>query len=141
MSDRSLAFLIAAAVLILVGGLVANSFLGAPQRPLAVETETSGPDKIDQTRTGVRVRVSNCSRESGYGRTLLEGYVENTGNVDLHYVTVKSIWKDLNGRVIATTTTFAVNGNRLAPGERVEFTDSSEESDVDRCNVEAIDWW
>lgn len=139
MSSRSLAFLIAMAVLLVVGGLVFRAFLNESE-PGAVTPRTA-PASEDETRTGVRVRVSGCNRESEQGPTVLVGYAENSGNVDLHYVTVKSIWKNSAGQMIASDTLYAVNGQRLAPGERVTFTDSSPVRGVARCNAEAMDWW
>jgi hypothetical protein len=139
MSNRNLAILIATAVLLVVGGLVFRAFFD-DRKPGAV-TPGTAPASEDETRTGVRVRVSGCNRESEQGPTVLVGYAENSGNVDLHYVTVQSIWKNSAGQVIASDTLYAVNGQSLAPGERVTFTDSSAVRGVARCNAEAIDWW
>jgi hypothetical protein len=71
----------------------------------------------------------------------LAGYVENTGNTDLSFVTVTALWKDKNALVIETAVIYVVKDVILKPGERREFEASAEKSRAARCNVELLDWW
>ena len=68
-------------------------------------------------------------------------YIENVGTVDLHYVTVKSIWKNAAGMVIETNEIYALSNGALAPGDRKEFHDVTDLTTAARCNAEPIDWW
>lgn len=136
MTDRSITILIVAAVILIIGTLLVRSYFmeeaGGPS-PGAAEEETVKP------RTAVRVKLTDCTRR--YGRTESRGYIENVGNVDLHFVTVKSIWKNSSGLVIHTDTAYALKGEVLRPGERKKFEDVTQITTATKCNAEPIDWW
>ncbi|XOV88920.1 MAG: FxLYD domain-containing protein [Pseudomonadota bacterium] len=137
MTDRTLSVLIAAFVLVIVGGLIyRNHFRQAVVTPdLPATTE----GVRDTTETRVRVRVTECVRD--FGRTRMTGIVSNTGNVDLHYVTVRAIWKNAAGGVIGSDVLYALNDGQLPPGEVITFNDVTELTTASRCNAEAVDWW
>ncbi|MCB1692756.1 MAG: FxLYD domain-containing protein, partial [Pseudomonadales bacterium] len=93
----------------------------------------------DKTRTSVRVHVETCNKS--FAKTAMGGYIENTGTVDLHYVTVETIWKNKDGLVVSTDLVYVLNGDTLAPGARKTFSDSSNLPSVARCNANPVDWW
>lgn len=101
-----------------------------------VDEETATEER---PRTAVRAWLTDCKRV--YGRTESIGYIENVGNVDLHYVTVTSIWKNAEGQVIGTDTVYALQNDELAPGERRTFHDVTRLTSAQKCNVEPLDWW
>lgn len=129
-------------VIVVVGGLLFRAWQSRPG-PAAITVTPSRVERTAEveTHTGVRVRVETCRRDADRAQTRMAGYIENIGNVDLHYVTVKSIWKDRDGGLITTDTLYALNDAILEPGARKPFEDISERSGVARCNAEALDWW
>lgn len=107
----------------------------APSEPAADEDASTAV----APRTAVRVKLTECRRV--YGRTESTGYIENVGNVELHYVTVTSIWKNAQGQVIGTDTVYALQSDELAPGERRVFHDVTTLTTAQKCNAEPLDWW
>ena len=108
----------------------------------AQPAQESSPATVAPASTkqpALRARMSSCERV--YNRTQLRGYVENTGNTDISFVTVTALWKDLNGRVIESAVVYVVKDQVLAPGERREFEASADKDRAARCNVELLDWW
>lgn len=75
-------------------------------------------------------------------KTRLLGYIENTGGVPLSAVTLQTIWKDENNKVLDTGLVYVVgNEEPLYPGEKRQFEDMTVLRGVARCNVRALDWW
>jgi hypothetical protein len=67
----------------------------------------------------------------------VEGYVENTGDVTVEFVTVDVRWQDWwTEKVVDTDWTYAVGAEGLRPGERSTFSASSDHEDADECLVE-----
>jgi hypothetical protein len=72
----------------------------------------------------------------------VEGHISNKGNVPVTMVTVQSIWKDKQGRVVDTGLVYVLSEDSvLQPGETKTFMDTTELRDIARCNVRALDWW
>ncbi len=137
MSNRALAALIVIVVLLVLGGLLYRAYF----MDEAVEPGVLAPteEKSEQRRPRVKVVVTACRRV--YGRTEMEGYVENTGSVDLRFITVQSVWKDANGVIIDTDVIYVVNEEILKPGERKSFHDVTRRSAAEKCNARPLDWW
>lgn len=137
MSDRSLTIITMVLVSIVLGVLLSRAYL--QESPVAHgqvdETEVVEPKRF----TRVSARSTSCSRVAG--RTQIKGYVENTGNVTLSMVTVQSLWKNDAGLILGRGLVYVVNRNEpLAPGERREFEDVTQLSNITKCNVEPVDW-
>ena len=94
--------------------------------------------KKEKPNTAVYVRVTQCDRKND--RTESTGYIENVGNVDLHYVSINAIWKNADGLIIKYDRVLALNNGTLAPGKRKTFH-AFTEAPAARCNAEAVDWW
>lgn len=135
MSDRAISILIALVVLAVMGTLGVRYYMN---RDLTTQTVKTAPPKKEKPRTSVEVRVTQCERKND--RTGSSGFIENTGNVDLHYVTVNAIWKDANGLVIETDRIYALNNGKLEPGQRKKFQ-AFTTLPAAKCNAEAVDWW
>ena len=135
MSDRAISILIAVVVLAVMGTLGIRYYLTREEAPQVVE---QAPAKKEKPQTAVDVGVTRCERKND--RTESTGYIQNVGNVDLHYVTVNAIWKDGNGLVIKTDLIYALNDGKLAPGERKVFH-AFTDLPAAKCNAEAVDWW
>ena len=136
MSNRAMIIAIMLALAALMGYIVLERFF---RSDVVVEMAPVAEVLPSKKQTGVRARMSSCERI--HDRTQLRGYVENTGNTDLSFVTVTAMWKDMNGLVIESAIIYAVRDLALAPGERREFEASSEKNRAARCNVELLDWW
>ena len=136
MSNRAMIIAIMLALAALMGYIVLERFF---RSDVVVEMAPVAEVLPSKKQPGVRARMSSCERI--HDRTQLRGYVENTGNTDLSFVTVTAMWKDMNGLVIESAIMYAVRDLALAPGERREFEASSEKNRAARCNVELLDWW
>ena len=136
MSNRAMNIAIILALAALLGYIV---FERVFRHEAVVEMAPVADVLPSRKQPGVRARMSSCERI--HDRTQLQGYVENTGNTDLSFVTVTAMWKDKNGLVIESAIIYAVRDKVLAPGERREFEASSEKDRAARCNVELLDWW
>jgi len=136
MSNRAMIIAIMLALAALMGYIVLERFF---RSDVVVEMAPVAEVLPSKKQPGVRARMSSCERI--HDRTQLRGYVENTGNTDLSFVTVTAMWKDMNGLVIESAIIYAVRDLVLAPGERREFEASSEKNRAARCNVELLDWW
>ncbi|MFT4631958.1 MAG: hypothetical protein ACI8PP_001982 [Candidatus Pseudothioglobus sp.] len=136
MSDRAMYIAIILSLGLLVGYIVYERFF-RPEVVVVAEPVDESP--VLDTRTAARATLSSCKRVQN--RTQLAGYVENTGNTDLSFVTVTALWKDKNALVIETAVIYVVKDVILKPGERREFEASAEKSRAARCNVELLDWW
>jgi|DEB0MinimDraft_12_1074336.scaffolds.fasta_scaffold39237_3 hypothetical protein len=136
MSNRAMIIAIMLALAALMGYIVLERFF---RSDVVVEMAPVAEVLPSKKQPGVRARMSSCERI--HDRTQLRGYVENTGNTDLSFVTVTAMWKDMNGLVIESAIIYAVRDLALAPGERREFEASSEKNRAARCNVELLDWW
>ena len=136
MSNRAMIIAIMLALAALMGYIVLERFV---RSDVVVEMAPVAEVLPSKKQPGVRARMSSCERI--HDRTQLRGYVENTGNTDLSFVTVTAMWKDMNGLVIESAIIYAVRDLALAPGERREFEASSEKNRAARCNVELLDWW
>ncbi len=138
MKDRSLTILISAIVIIVVGVLVYRAYL--MPAPLPEGTVTTEVLPYEEAReTSAWAVISECRRSGG--RTVATGIVENTGNVDLNYVTVKVMWINRAGLIVEENEMYALNNEKLAPGETKQFTDVTERTTVVQCNVEPVDYW
>ena len=136
MSNRAMIIAIMLALAALMGYIVLERFF---RSDVVVEMAPVAEVLPSKKQPGVRARMSSCERI--HDRTQLRGYVENTGNTDLSFVTVTAMWKDMNGLVIESAIIYAVRDVALTPGERREFEASSEKNRAARCNVELLDWW
>jgi len=136
MSNRAMIIAIMLALAALMGYIVLERFF---RSDVVVEMAPVAEVLPSKKQPGVRARMSSCERI--HDRTQLRGYVENTGNTDLSFVTVTAMWKDMNGLVIESAIIYAVRDLALAPGKRREFEASSEKNRAARCNVELLDWW
>ena len=138
MADRRLAFIIAVAVAIIIGTLSYRAYFpGGEVELVPLEVLEEAADKQRQTR--VWAVLKECNRTGN--RTEAQGYIENTGNVELNYVTVKVIWSNREGLVIEENELYALSNQPLAPGETRNFTDVTEKTTAAQCNVKPVDWW
>ena len=139
MTDRRLALVIAVVVVLILGTLVYRHYLPGDETKIVPAT-ISEEDTGEKRRTRVYAELTEC-RKSGGGKTQAKGFIENTGNVDLNYVTVKVIWSNYEGLVIEENELYALSNHSLAPGETKSFTDVTEKTTAEQCNVKPVDWW
>lgn len=137
MTNRALTALIIGVLIVVLGGLWYRAW--QLERPARGPGQNAREEPEAKRRPQVRVEMTRCRRV--YGRTEMEGYVENIGTVDLQYVTVQSIWKDSVGRIIGTDVIYVVTEESLKPGERRAFHDVTPMSNAARCNARPLDWW
>ncbi len=108
----------------------------------SVEITTSAPETVLQEEKKIpalKVIVTECRRINE--RTLMKGYVANTGNAELSYVTVHAIWLNKAGLAIEKSVVYVVKDIVLAPGDRQTFDSVIDNSSVSRCNAEILDYW
>ena len=138
MSDRTLAVIAGILILIIVGGLIFRSLPDSSSTESDKEIDeevTIAPKNISR----VIAKVQDCS-QVGH-KTRLKGHVVNTGNTTLSMVTVQSLWKNSAGLILAQGLVYVVSReNPLEPGERRDFQDVTEISNVRKCNVEPVEW-
>ena len=106
------------------------------------ETQTSAPKTMLQEEKKIpalKVIVTMCKRANE--RTLMKGYVQNTGNTELSYVTVHAIWLNRSGLAIEKIVAYVVKNDVLAPGDKQTFNSVIDNSTVSRCNAEILDYW
>jgi hypothetical protein len=137
MSDRTLTAIAIVLILAVLGVLLYRAYL--MDKPVlkkpADKIQADEPKRL----TSVIARSTSCSRVGG--RTQIRGYVENTGNVALSMVTVQPLWKNAAGLVLDTGLVFVVDQDEpLLPGERREFEDVTQLSNISKCNVVPLDW-
>ena len=123
--------------LLALGWLLIRAYVqpDAQQKRDGTEVQQSEPKRISR----VRAVVGDCSRIGN--RTRLQGSVRNTGNTTLGLVTVQSLWKNKDGLVLGTGVVFVVSqSNPLEPGDSRDFEDTTQLSNVTKCNVEPLDW-
>ena len=137
MNDRSLTILATVLVSVVLGILLFRAYVGdpPPEEKPSDEIQTREPKRL----TSVSAKSTSCTRVAG--RTQIHGYVENTGNVTLTMVIVQPVWKNAAGLVLDTGLVYVVNQDTpLLPGERREFEDVTQLSNISRCNVVPLDW-
>lgn len=137
MSNRNITILIVVTIILVFG--VYFYFLYFQDNGQAEQIGASVPKKEEKTDPRFRVTLTGCARVRD--RTELRGVVRNTGTVDLRYFTVKSIFKNKDGRIIEIGTIYVIKEKPLKPGESVNFQAMSKVSNVSKCNAEALDWW
>ncbi len=125
--------------LVAVGVLVYRDYAGRTAAPEAT-APAEGPPEQAEVKTSVRVTLTACNRTPS-GRMRMDGYILNTGTGPLHFVTVRSIWKNRAGLEIGTETFYALNGAALDPGDRKTFSHTTDLASAARCNAEPVDWW
>ena len=106
------------------------------------KTQTTAPKTIVQEEKKIpalKVIVTLCKRANE--RTLMKGYVENTGNTELSYVTVHAIWLNRSGLAIEKSVVYVVKDDVLAPGNKQTFDSVIDNNTVSRCNAEILDYW
>lgn len=137
MSDRKLTITITLALLLTFGTLLFRAYFIKPElvpRSVEVKETTVSP------KPSIRTKMITCNRVRS--KTRLLGYIENTGGVPLSAVTLQTIWKDENNKVLDTGLVYVVgNEEPLYPGEKRQFEDMTVLRGVARCNVRALDWW
>lgn len=130
---------IVAICLLAVGFLVYRDYAGRSAAP-----ESSAPSEAlaeeAEVKTSARVTLTACNRTPS-GRMRMDGYILNTGTGPLHFVTVRSIWKNRAGLEIGTETFYALNGAALGPGDRKAFSHTTDLASAAKCNAEPVDWW
>ncbi|MBO6655279.1 MAG: hypothetical protein JJ934_00215 [Pseudomonadales bacterium] len=139
MNDRLLTILIIIVVATVVGSLAyRNYFMNGEAEP---EVLMGGDwEPIEEERvTAAWAKLTECTQKGSKIEAL--GYVENTGNVDLTYVTVKVIWSNRHGLIVEENEKYALNNETLAPGETKKFADTTNSLTATQCNVEPVDWW
>jgi hypothetical protein len=138
LSDKTLAIIIGLIVAMAFAVLwYRNHYVDRAVEPSSVVTRV--PEAEAKRETRVKVRVLSCDRN--YQRTEMRGVLLNTGNVELHYVRVRSLWKNDHAMVIGSDIFYALNGEVLAPEQQRPFVAVTELSTATRCNAEAVDWW
>ena len=71
----------------------------------------------------------------------MKGYVENRGDLAVSYVHVDTLWKNDAGKVIEAGSVYLATGTGLAPGERADFSDSTQNYLATGCSAKVRDWW
>lgn len=137
MSDKHLFQLISVVVLLFFSVYFAFLYLGRDKQVPEIANEKE--ESIEKPNPNLRVLLSACKRVKD--KTEVSGRVINTGNVDLRYVTVQSLFKDKNNRIIERGVIFVVKDVPLPPGESVDFRGLSKRTNVQKCNAEPLDWW
>ncbi len=141
MNDRNLTIAIVVAVIVVVGTLAYRAYFVEPESTEDISEEVAEVPLEETRRTAAWAKLTECNKADGKNLIEAKGYVENTGNVDLNYVTVKVIWSNRHGLVVEETEMYALNNEVLPPGAKKEFTDVTEHPRVTQCNVEPVDWW
>lgn len=89
--------------------------------------------------TALKVTVDSVKNQSSY--TVCSGTVKNTGSKTYKFVKVKGSFKDSNGNVLDTDSTYAVGSEGLAPGESSTFTMYvTKNSKITTCSVSIYDY-
>lgn len=139
MNDRLLTVIIATIVIVVIGTLAyRNYFMNGEPEPEAAFDEDWEPVAEGRV-TAAWAILTGCKRAGD--KIEAHGYVENTGNVDLHYVTVKVIWSNKHDLIVEENEKYALNNETLAPGGVKAFTDTTSRRTATQCNVEPVDWW
>jgi|TARA_Y100000310_G_scaffold159111_1_gene158564 hypothetical protein len=131
---RYLALLLVAAL-----GIVALvAIFSSKETPVDVPTP---PPPVPEAKpvTRLKLEVTGCSRSFGY--TQISGYVKNTGEVAVRFVSITTVWRDADNRRVDYGTIFVVGAEDLHPGERAPFKDSSHNSKSQKCSATLEDWW
>lgn len=137
MTDKSITILAVVLVALVLGILLFRVYVEEPpvRERHVNELQSTEPKR----QTSVIAKSTSCSRVGG--RTQVHGYVENTGNVTLTMVIVQPLWKNAAGLVVDTGLVYVVSKDApLLPGERREFEDVTQRSNISRCNVVPLDW-
>lgn len=137
MPDQKPPIIIAVLVVLII---VVLYFFLETDKPIPVASVAVKPPVVDSSRTWVSASMTKCSRSGTITR--VEGLISNKGNVPVTMVTVQSIWKDKQGRVVDTGLVYVLSEDSiLQPGETKTFMDTTELRGIARCNVRALDWW
>jgi len=108
-----------------------------PSEPIAkVPTQEAQKEK---KIPALKVIVTECRRVRA--RTHMKGYVQNTGNTDLSFVTIDAIWLNKSGLAVEKSLVYVVKDSVLTPGDKREFDSVIDNSSVSRCNAEVLDYW
>lgn len=138
MSDRILTGLIALAVVLVIGTLAYRSQISEP--PVQVTSTPAATETKTKRSTQLRARIEKCRREDN-GKTFADGYIENIGNADLHFVTVEVRWIDRLGNIVEANELYVLRDETLAPGARKQFISTTENTVAVTCKVRKVDWW
>lgn len=87
------------------------------------------------------IEFKNLDWDSNSSYTIATGQVYNRGDRTLKFVTIKVSFKDKNGNVIDTDSTYAVGSEGLAPGESTKWRASvKRDKNIDSYSVSVIDF-
>mgnify|MGYP006182768829 CR=1 FL=1 len=108
-----------------------------PVEAVAISPE---PDiELEKKIPALKVIVTECRRLSA--RTHMRGYVENTGNAELSFVTIHAIWLNKSGLAIEKSVVYVVKDSVLVSGDKRKFDAVIDSGSVSRCNAEILDYW
>jgi hypothetical protein len=87
------------------------------------------------------IEFENLSWDSNSLYTIAIGQVYNKSDITVRFVKIKVAFKDKNGNVVDTTSTYAVGSEGLAPGESSKWRASvKRDDDIDSYYVSVIDF-
>lgn len=87
------------------------------------------------------IEFKNLEWDSNSSYTIATGQVYNRGDRTVRFVTIKVSFKDKNGNVIDTDSTYAVGSEGLAPGESTKWRGSvKKDKNIDNYSVSVIDF-
>lgn len=72
---------------------------------------------------------------------VMKGYVENRGNVPVHFVKLQLIWRNGEKRIMELDEIYSVTETPLMPGEKSYFQSTKRNILIEKCNVKVTDWW
>jgi len=136
MTNRAMLISIIVALAIFGGYLLWDKWLNPEETIAIIPTEEIQKEK---KIPALKVIVTECRRVSS--RTYMRGYVQNTGNAELSFVTAHAIWLNKSGLAIEKSVVYVVKDSVLVPGEKREFDSVIDNSSVSRCNAEILDYW
>jgi hypothetical protein len=129
-----IALLLAGTIIMLIA-----VFYGGKEPPVSVPAPPPPAVPAATPKPRLHLQITDCKKVFGYTQT--SGYVENTGEVPVRFVSVMTVWKDADSRVVDTGTIYVVGSEDLNPGESSPFQDNSNHSQAQKCFAKLEDFW
>lgn len=137
-----------------IGGVVVFIFLIGVIANISKNSQSGGSDGFGTSNTNFQddpqptpkfdIAVTDCEVDFDSNLNFMslttKGYVENTGEVPVHFVRITSRWQDESGTVVDTGSSYAVGSETLRPGERSTFRDTTREASAERCLANVERW-
>lgn len=111
------------------------------------------PEEVEP-RAKLVAHVTECSKitsrvdfvggimvNTGEDYLQMKGYVDNVGDLPVTLINVDTLWKNNEGTVLQMGSVYIAVNEVVAPGDHIEFVDTTKNYLAAKCGAKVRDWW